>query len=288
MDSLQPAYLQYVNDKSIESVGLLYVIKQSMYDNYSNDSSFIQTNRYVKEQLGFAKDSMKLIDSLFFETLDTNLLEVKANLVATQYANRNQLSSAISSKQQSINSTNILIDLANYGIAGEQAPDINEQYLNDLYLRYKQIGRSVLIDEYPNILSIAQQCPSSGGEAVFRARNIIHKVNDSIIYDDAGVCAQLGIYRKKQNVIDPTEIRLFILIPNPAQHQTQLIFNQPPSSNYLIQIINGEGRVVESRNVNHQLSSLVLDTEKLANGLYTVNMIKQNGEFESEKLMIIK
>jgi hypothetical protein len=36
------------------------------------------------------------------------------------------------------------------------------------------------------------------------------------------------------------------------------------------------------------LSSLVLDTEKLANGLYTVNMIKQNGEFESEKLMIIK
>ena len=145
-----------------------------------------------------------------------------------------------------------------------------------------------VIDIYGQLLPIAQQCPSSGGEAVFRARNIIRKVNDSIIYNDAGVCAQMGIYRKKQNVIDPTEIRLFILIPNPAQHQTQLIFNQPPSSNYLIQIINGEGRVVESRNVNHQLSSLVLDTEKLANGLYTVNMIKQNGEFESEKLIIIK
>ena len=149
-------------------------------------------------------------------------------------------------------------------------------------------GKASLINFYEQVFSVAQQCPSSGGEAVFRARNIIRKVNDSLIYDDAGVCAQMGIYRKKQNVIDPTEIRLFILIPNPAQHQTQLIFNQPPSSNYLIQIINGEGRVVESRNVNHQLSSLVLDTEKLANGLYTVNMIKQNGEFESEKLMIIK
>jgi hypothetical protein len=137
-------------------------------------------------------------------------------------------------------------------------------------------------------ISIAQQCPSSGGEAVFRARNIIRKVNDSIIYDDAGVCAQMGIYRKKQNIVDESDLVSYILIPNPAQHQTQLIFNQPPSSNYLIQIINGEGRVVESRNINHQLSNLVLDTEKLANGLYTVNMIKQNGEFESEKLMIIK
>jgi hypothetical protein len=137
-------------------------------------------------------------------------------------------------------------------------------------------------------ISIAQQCPSSGGEAVFRARNIIRKVNDSIIYDDAGVCAQMGIYRKKQNIVDESDLVSYILIPNPAQHQTQLIFNQPPSSNYLIQIINGEGRVVESRNVNHQLSSLVIDTEKLANGLYTVNMFKQNGEFESEKLMIIK
>ena len=123
-------------------------------------------------------------------------------------------------------------------------------------------------------ISIAQQCPSSGGEAVFRARNIIRKVNDSIIYDDAGVCAQMGIYRKKQNIVDESDLVSYILIPNPAQHQTQLIFNQPPSSNYLIQIINGEGRVVESRNVNHQLSSLVLDTEKLANVLYTVNMIK--------------
>ena len=137
-------------------------------------------------------------------------------------------------------------------------------------------------------ISIAQQCPSSGGEAVFRARNIIRKVNDSIIYDDAGVCAQMGIYRKKQNIVDESDLVSYILIPNPAQHQTQLIFNQPPSSNYLIQIINGEGRVVESRNINHQLSNLVLDTEKLANCLYTVNMIKQNGEFESEKLMIIK
>jgi hypothetical protein len=149
-------------------------------------------------------------------------------------------------------------------------------------------GKASLINFYEQVFSVAQQCPSSGGEAVFRARNIIRKVNDSLIYDDAGVCAQMSIYRKKQSVMDPTEIRLFILIPNPAQHQTQLIFNQPPSSNYLIQIINGEGRVVESRNVNHQLSSLVLDTEKLANGLYTVNLIKQNGEFESEKLMIIK
>ena len=93
-------------------------------------------------------------------------------------------------------------------------------------------------------ISIAQQCPSSGGEAVFRARNIIRKVNDSIIYDDAGVCAQMGIYRKKQNIVDESDLVSYILIPNPAQHQTQLIFNQPPSSNYLIQIINGEGRVV--------------------------------------------
>jgi len=137
-------------------------------------------------------------------------------------------------------------------------------------------------------ISIAQQCPSSGGEAVFRARNIIRKVNDSLIYDDAGVCAQLGIYRKKQIVKNEIDLGSFILIPNPAEHQTQLIFNQPPTSSYIIQVINNEGKVVEKRVVNHNLSSLVLNTGALSDGLYTVNVIRINGEFESEKLLIIK
>jgi hypothetical protein len=288
VDSLEPSCQQYVSEKSTESTGLLHEVSVAIFNNYSSDSSFLSTNQLANEQLQSIKDSVKLIDSLYFETLDSNLITIKNNLVAYLNSIRTQISSTLSSKQQSVNNTNGQIVQANYGIIGEQAPDINEQYLNDLYLRYKQIGRSVLIDEYPNILSIAQQCPSSGGEAVFRARNIIQKVNDSLIYDDAGVCAQLGIYRKKQIIENEIDRGSFILIPNPAEHQTQLMFNQPPTSSYIIQVINNEGKVVEKRVVNHNLSSLVLNTGALSDGLYTVNVIRINGEFESEKLMIIK
>ncbi len=287
-DSLLPDYLQYVSEKGVESVGLLHVVNENIYNNYSNDSSFLVSNQLANEQAQSVKDSIQLIDSLYFETLDSNLITIKNNLISDFYSIRTQLSSTLSSKQQSVNSTNGQIVQANIGIIGEQAPDNNEQYLNYLYLSYKQIGRSVLINEYPNILSIAQQCPSAGGEAVFRARNIIRNVNDSIIYDDAGVCAQMGIYRKKQNSINQDPVRSFVLIPNPAHHQTQLVFNQPPTSNYTIQIINNEGKVVENRLINHHLSSLILNTELLSNGLFTVNVIKTNGEFESEKLVIIK
>jgi Secretion system C-terminal sorting domain len=169
-----------------------------------------------------------------------------------------------------------------------ELPEIIEAILNEAEIAYETGRRTSIINFFGQLLPIAQQCPSSGGEAVFRARNIIQKVNDSLIYDDAGVCAQLGIYRKKQKLINQAAISSFVLIPNPAQHQTQLIFNQPPNSKYIIQIINGEGKVIENKMVNNHLSSLILNTELLSNGLYTVNIIRQNGEFESEKLLIIK
>jgi hypothetical protein len=46
-----------------------------------------------------------------------------------------------------------------------------------------------------NILQVAIQCPSSGGQSVHRARILIALVNDSMEYNDGNVCATMGIFR---------------------------------------------------------------------------------------------
>ena len=48
------------------------------------------------------------------------------------------------------------------------------------------------MNNYQQILSIAEQCPYSGGVAVYIARSLIALFNDSIIYDDENNCLQQG------------------------------------------------------------------------------------------------
>jgi hypothetical protein len=140
-----------------------------------------------------------------------------------------------------------------------------------------------------NMQSNAQQCPSSGGEAVFRARELIRLVNDSIEYDDASVCAQMGIYRKKQIAEEKNQTIDLLLIPNPAKEQVQLILTGfKPHKELLVTIHDLTGRLLEQKSISTKLISVFLNTASLLNGIYVVDVTTDMHEKSSTKMIINK
>ncbi len=150
-------------------------------------------------------------------------------------------------------------------------------------------GRASLINFYEQVFSVAQQCPSSGGEAVFRARELIRRVNDSIEYDDASVCAQMGIYRKKQLATEKNQELNLILLPNPAKEQVQLILTGfRPYKELFVTIHDLTGRLLEQKSISTKLISVILNTASLLNGIYVVEVTTDQDEKSSTKLIIGK
>lgn len=146
-----------------------------------------------------------------------------------------------------------------------------------------------VIDIYGQLLPIAQQCPSSGGEAVFRTREIIRQANDSIEYDDATVCAQMGIYRKKQLATEKNQELNLILLPNPAKEQVQLILTGfRPHKELFVTIHDLTGRLLEQKSISTKLISVILNTASLLNGIYVVDVTTDMHEKGSTKMIINK
>jgi hypothetical protein len=76
----------------------------------------------------------------------------------------------------------------------------NEETINGVQIKYDLFGKDSIASQFSNFLYIAQQCPYSGGAAVFQARWYVHKfINDSIEYDDKATCLTQGIYRLPSN-----------------------------------------------------------------------------------------
>ena len=74
-----------------------------------------------------------------------------------------------------------------------------------------------------NPIAIAQQCPFAGGGVVYKARDFLRRVNDSLEYYDDAVCVQYGIFRVATTTGQVSEDINIKLIPNPASSIVDVI-----------------------------------------------------------------
>jgi Secretion system C-terminal sorting domain len=147
-------------------------------------------------------------------------------------------------------------------------------------------GRASVINFYGQLLPIAQQCPDQGGPSVFRARHFVAMVNDSIEYDDAGVCLSQGILRTANT--NNSQQPCLILLPNPASSETELVLTNYSSEFFSIKISSSDGKIIEEKQIKNGNSRSRINTSQFPPGIFIVEAFNNGASICRTKLIIVK
>ena len=168
-------------------------------------------------------------------------------------------------------------------------PITNEIEINNVQIKYDLFGVDSIVSHYPSFLYIAQQCPSQGGPAVYRARFFVSLFNDSLTYDDFTVCLAQGYYREmSSDLVDVSVNPSLIIKPNPANEQVEILIENYNEKDYSLRISDVTGRN------NFYISKIAgdnktnLNTSRLTQGVYFVLVEDSSGLVLSKKLIIVR
>lgn len=169
-------------------------------------------------------------------------------------------------------------------IQGTAIYEVNEEQMNGVesYLENNPDDDSLTIKDVM-LGNIAFQCPLTGGAAVFKARAYYKLLHPDAYYDDSWTCIQSGVvYRNKPSV----SIDYCTLFPNPTTGKFQLDYSI--SSDAILEIIDGTGRVVLNSKISSEKSNESIDLSSYQNGLYYCRIINDNGVIFQKKVVVAK
>ena len=282
------AYAEFLSDKESLSEGILY----------KSDSvaSVLKTDQINKNleldqllvQLESLSDSLMAIDSSFLQNSDSLLLLYKPSILIQLESIKEQIYTWYSESSHLQSNANAVKGQLNQALVSQQIPDANQKEVDRISLIYKQNGTNAILSNYESLVPIALQCPSSGGPSVFVARNMIRLVNDSIVYDDASTCSQMGILRLAAQQNSTNHANSFAVVPNPASTEITILLDQKEVHRYLLQIYNSMGEIVFEKGDVNMINNLLVSVSSIPNGLYTIRLMESNGNSMSSKLVIIR
>ena len=148
------------------------------------------------------------------------------------------------------------------------------------------VGMDSVASRYLDAWALAQQCPYSGGAAVYQARNFIAYFNDSVVYNDVASCLQQGIYRKGEAAKNYEAIE-FELMPNPATNSVDVIILSPVSTLKKIALRTMLGQTINQWKMDDAKRYTIYINNYLP-GIYIVEITDNVGNNEKRKLIIQK
>ena len=133
--------------------------------------------------------------------------------------------------------------------------------------------------------SIANQCPISGGTAVFKARAMLQAINDTTIYNDREICNAVGITLRQgqQAQVENIDASRFIVFPNPANDAINIAYSYTSDCTMLFTLYDGYGREIASWFLDNKNGLLTLPTKEINCGVYAYkiscnDIVKTNGK----------
>ena len=149
----------------------------------------------------------------------------------------------------------------------------NAQLFNNILFNFEENANEMWSD----ITNIANQCPISGGKAVYEARALLLMYDKNLDWDDESACIQGVDYKKAPiNNIEPTTI----IYPNPVNEQLTIWLKNykiKENESIEIQLIDIIGNTIQKYHSNLVSTILELDTKKLATGNYILHITSSSG-----------
>jgi hypothetical protein len=112
----------------------------------------------------------------------------------------------------------------------------------------------------------------SGGKAVFRARNLIWMLDETLTFNDEAACQAIGIYKESQSSSNlMNKYPSFSLQPNPANETVNIVFSEMQSNSSQITIKDITGRIVLNQLIDNSSLSVEINTSHFDQGIYLWN-----------------
>ena len=127
-----------------------------------------------------------------------------------------------------------------------------------------------------------------GGKAVFRARNLIWILDETLTFNDETACQAVGIYKESQSQANLFKNPSFSLQPNPANETVNIVFGEMEIGSSHITIKEITGRIIFDQVISNSSLLLEINTSHFDQGIYLVELNYLGQKPQTEKLTIIR
>ena len=128
------------------------------------------------------------------------------------------------------------------------------------------------------------QCPYSGGPAVYEARAMLIPLNGTASYNDHQICFNDSIAWKKPSQIISYKVSVQ---PNPAKNEAVFRYQLPDDAKGALDIYSSVGNKLATYPVNENSDQLNINTQELSNGIYYYKLHSNENLIGMGKLIII-
>ncbi len=250
--------------------------KQQIFDDYSIGlSNFIDSISIVDDSLGLANAN----EIPGFLSQKEAYLQNLGAMAGPLFA----LASDIFDQQTT---TAAQLKSENNDISVVDVFEVNEKTVNQVYLNTFAVGVSEFSPaQVVQLQSIADQCPVSGGNAVYMARAMLD-IKYPQSYDDHTICTNIR-ERTGGNGLDDETVDQLLVYPNPAGREINLSF-APVKSQATLILSDVFGRQIIDVKLVEGISNFNLQTTDLSSGLYFIKLYYDNDKVLSRTVVISK
>lgn len=269
-----------------DATSMLYNMTTSLQTQIEQNNQTISTNlQQIEINNEFLRD-----ESL----TEQQKLSLESNNNILQQANRT-LQTFNENAQSTLNNNRVLnaenLRLNNDGIITNTSFEINEQQVNDVYL--STIARdnyTFSAEQIATLLSIASQCPFSGGKAVYAARNLYAIIDRNQEFDDPSICLSEGVVLRQASPTNnsdlPSVYEFVSLTPNPVSEVLDIKFELGKDVQGTLELFNTFGQRVKTMRLTANEKNLFLNTNNMVGGIYSYTVKSETGFTQMGKLVV--
>jgi hypothetical protein len=167
--------------------------------------------------------------------------------------------------------------------------ELNHQIVNDIYSAL-MTGDSSTVSQRAALTVVAEQCPLTGGNAVYRARTMLSLIEDEVLfYEDS--CTVVsgsrigGAQTFAESSVSQTNFNLY---PNPNNGMMTLNYVLEEEQTASFALFDMTGRAVTQFNLPTGQQTFNLDQAMLAPGMYYYAYYVDGSLLKSDKVIISK
>ena len=283
-DTVYVNFFQQMAGTYLEQIASLNKEKDELF---VNQQSLLQSMEVRSEQINFNSALIRSCDSLIqpnnLPTFTLDSIKIaRYSIIQNTSLLLNQNNASLSLLQTAIENKADIMNADNAQINSTKIYEQNEKLVNEVYLQVVYKNKFENLSNYVSqIVSIATQCPLSGGPSVYMARTLASLIDPQLRYDDEQACAQTGYsWRLSQK---NSELP-FSIFPNPANDKVYVHYSVESAAK--LAIYSEIGELILLKNVPKDGKSLEIDLSLFKNGVYSCKLIQEN-QIDVKQLIII-
>jgi hypothetical protein len=285
----------FLNQKSTTTVGQFYDIDKSIESLFEIEPFTLGTLNSNYAAIEAKQASALSIEAQLVTATGTN----HDDLVADKLTLLEEINSLTESNEAILNVVQAqrAIDAAtlkatNNAILTPYLYEQNERTVNAIFLSVVATGSGVFTSaNVETLTNIANQCPASGGNAVFKARSLLAMATESAqVYDDDANCGPSLLIGSNQGAawVEPVSSNV-LMFPNPGNEMLTLKWQDRILGNMgQVSLKDLMGRTVLMQAIDLEAGSTLLDLSGLQAGIYVCEIRVDNKPVFAEKYVLIK